>query len=387
MSVSYKCPNCSANLVFDADRQMMSCEYCGTLISPADIAAQEAILSEEALAQEALLDEKMHTAAVQAEELTGTAAVPAAETKPETIEQTPEVLEDVVQYVCNSCGAAVIADQNTTATFCAFCGSPTIIPERLVHEKRPEFILPFQYGKENAVDSFFAWCKAGRFTPVNFTRKENIEKMTGIYVPFWLFDCEADMNVAAEGKKVSSHTSGNTTTTTTSYYDVVRCRHLDWNMIPFDGARHIDDKLMEHIEPYNYSGLESFDMKYMAGFFADKYDIPADKLQERLHERITNYIQTIFKESTKGYSSISKKDDRSVMQQPNFRYALLPVWILNYKYLGKTYTFAMNGQTGKIAGEPPVSRVKLVILGAAVLPLATCLFRLIGGLLMGGFLS
>jgi len=65
----------------------------------------------------------------------------------------------------------------------------------------------------------------------------------------------------------------------------------------------------------------------------------------------------------------------------------MPVWILNYKYLGKTYTFAMNGQTGKVAGEPPVSRVKLLILGIAVLPAAACICRLIGMLIMGGFLA
>ena len=36
------------------------------------------------------------------------------------------------------------------------------------------------------------------------------------------------------------------------------------------------------------------------------------------------------------------------------RYALLPVWILNTKYRGKIYTFAMNGQTGKMTGSFPI---------------------------------
>jgi len=380
MAVSFKCPGCAANLVFDADKQKMTCEYCGTEISLDDVAALEPILSDEAMQKENEQDAKLREPAQ---------AVPppiSEEAKaPDTA--SPQWDNESVQYICNSCGAAVITDQNTAATFCAFCGSPTIIAERLVQERTPDFVLPFQYGRETAINCFFEWCKAGRFTPVQFVKKENVEKMTGLYVPFWLFDSAADMNVTAEGKKVSSSTTGRSTYTTTSYYKVVRSRHLDWDNIPLDGATRIDDKLMEIIEPYDYVDLEPFDMKYLAGFFADKYDLPADKLTDRLQKRLKEYVDRIFKDSVKTYNSVSKVTDSTRYSAPEFHYALMPVWILNYQYLGKTYTFAMNGQTGKVAGEPPVSRVKLLILGVAVLPVAVCICRLIGMLILGGFLA
>ena len=144
---------------------------------------------------------------------------------------------------------------------------------------------------------------------------------------------------------------------------------------------------MEIVEPFNYEDLKPFDMKYLAGFFADKYDLSADKLMERLTKRLSLYVNTIFKDSTTADNSVSKVNDTTHYQEPTFHYALMPVWILNYKYLGKTYTFAMNGQTGKIAGDPPVSRVKLIVLGLAVLPVAACICRLIGLLILGGFLA
>jgi DNA-directed RNA polymerase subunit RPC12/RpoP len=301
--------------------------------------------------------------------------------------QSPGWESDSIQYVCNSCGAAVITDQNTAATFCAFCGSPTIIAERLVQERTPEYVLPFQYGREAAINGFFEWCKAGRFTPVQFVKKDNVEKMTGMYVPFWLFDSEAEMNISAEGKKITSSTTGRSTYTTTSYYNVVRKRHIEWDKIPLDGATRIEDKLMEIVEPYSYDDLKPFDMRYLAGFFADKYDVPADKLTDRLNKRVQKYIDTIFDDSIKSYNTVSQKMDQTCICEPKFHYALMPVWILNYKYLGKTYTFAMNGQTGKIAGEPPVSWVKLLVLGMFILPLAACVCRLIGMLILGGFLA
>ena len=35
-------------------------------------------------------------------------------------------------------------------------------------------------------------------------------------------------------------------------------------------------------------------------------------------------------------------------------YIMLPVWMVNIKYKDKMYTFAMNGQTGKIIGNLPI---------------------------------
>ena len=381
MAVSFKCPGCAASLVFDPDKQKMTCEYCGTEISMDDVAAVSPILSDEAMQKENKRDEEIRGSGKTVSETPEDSAVPVM------VDESAAWDDGSVQYVCNSCGAAVITDQNTTATFCAFCGSPTIIAERLVQERTPDYVLPFQYGRQAAINGFFEWCKAGRFTPVQFVKKENVEKITGLYVPFWLFDTEADMHLSAEGKKVSSSTTGRSTYTTTSYYNIVRSRHIDWNNIPLDGATRIDDKLMEIVEPFDYEDLKPFDMKYLSGFFADKYDLSADKLMDRLTKRLSSYVDRIFKESTKAYNSVSKVDDSTRYQEPTFHYALMPVWILNYKYLGKTYTFAMNGQTGKIAGDPPVSRVKLVVLGLAVLPAAACICRLIGLLILGGFLA
>ena len=61
----------------------------------------------------------------------------------------------------------------------------------------------------------------------------------------------------------------------------------------------------------------------------------------------------------------------------------MPIWILTYKSKkGKTYTYAMNGYTGKVYGELPISFVKLGILLASVTAALTPLFMLIGGMLL-----
>ena len=70
------------------------------------------------------------------------------------------------------------------------------------------------------------------------------------------------------------------------------------------------------------------------------------------------------------------------MKQSHWEYSLLPIWMLNYRdRRGKVYTYAMNGYTGKVYGELPVSLPKLGLLLAAVAAPLTALFTWIGGML------
>lgn len=343
MSISIKCPNCAAGLVFDADTQLMTCKFCGTTINAQDIAVE----------QDAGLKQETKAAWES----------------------------NAVSYVCSNCAATVVTDQNTSATFCAFCGSPTIIPERLIQGYRPSYIIPFKYGREEAIQAFYKWCRKGLMTPKDFTSEKNMEKITGMYLPFWLFDVDTDMNFAGTGISISSSSSSSSTTTTTKYYDTVRQRKVSWDRIPFDGATHVDDKLMEIIEPYSYNDMIPFDMKYLSGFYAEKFNQDAKELLPRLTERIEQYKRNVYRDAFKQYANVVDVKDTSVIHEPRPSYALMPVWMLNYTYRGKKYTFAMNGQTGKIAGDPPLSKEKLAIAAISAATIGGLVFSLFGGLL------
>ncbi|MBP5491338.1 MAG: hypothetical protein J6Y08_00655 [Clostridiales bacterium] len=365
MADSIKCPNCSGNLVFDADSQLMVCEYCMSRFSPAEL--KKSILPEDEEQKDA--GERIHEENAQ-----------------ERIKKS--LGEEGVQFICNSCGATVVTEKNTSATFCAFCGSPAIISQRMTDEFSPDYILPFKYGKEEAISKFFKWCKGGRWTPFDFISQKNIEKLTGLYVPFWLYDVESLVDLSGEGKEEHSATTGSTTTVTTSYYTVKRRMKLFWRRIPLDGAQRIDDRLMEAIEPYKFGDLRKFDPAYMQGFFAERYDLTGDDMKERLISRLKEYITEEVEPTMKKYNrGVKVTSDHSVIYEPDMAYALLPVWFLHYKYNGREYYFCMNGQTGEVAGSAPVSRVKRLVLFFAVLAIAAALTRLIVGLIMGGFVG
>ena len=111
---------------------------------------------------------------------------------------------------------------------------------------------------------------------------------------------------------------------------------------------------MESIEPYDYSLLETFDMAYLSGYFADKYDVPSENGEGRIRQRVETAISDELQNSLLGYATVSPTTRNLCVNHSKSRYVLLPVWMLNTKYRDKIYTFAMNGQTGKMTGSFPV---------------------------------
>lgn len=379
MSISYKCPQCAANLVFDADQQMMICSFCGAKITPEEINTAGVNLDSDAIEEENNKDRQIHEKSAKAKK--------SRKVLDRMVKREYEAFAEAesVQYICGSCGAAVITDKNTSATFCAFCGSPTIITERLVDARKPDYIIPFKYGREKAIQSFFKWCHSGYLTPIDFVKKENVDKLTGLYVPFWLFNCVAEVDLKANASKTITEVTSDYKAVTNKIYNITRSGKVSWKMIPFDGASHIDDEQMKIIAPYDYNEIKEFDMAYLAGFFADRYDVPSEEVDYALYRDIAVCVNKIVNNSVAEYSAVFRKKDNSVIYPPDVKYALLPVWFLNYKYQGEYYTFAMNGQTGKTAGHYPVSLVKLLVILLALLPMAAVLVRLLlGGLVLGG---
>ncbi|MBO4636376.1 MAG: hypothetical protein J5685_04440 [Clostridiales bacterium] len=367
MADTIKCPNCSANLVFDADAQKMRCDWCGAMFTTKEL---------EDLRVDEL--EEVASSKEQSQVQTDT-SVPEEESKTEEI---PQEQPDAQEYVCNSCGAVVVTDANTSASFCAFCGSPALVGSKLTREFRPSKIIPFKYGKEKAVEKFFEWCKGGRMTPLDFVSDRNIEKLTGLYVPFWLFDVDGHLDIEATATKSSSVTTGSKTVTTVRTYRIKRRRKYHWSRIPLDGETKVDDLLMEAIEPFKYKDLRDYDYRYLSGFYADVYDLDNKALEQRLVKRITEYIDEEYKLTVKNYPSPRIVSNKNRIGGIKAEYALLPVWFLHYKYLNKDYYFAMNGQTGEVAGVPPVSVLKRLLLCTTVMTAVALIVKIIAMLFL-----
>ena len=211
--------------------------------------------------------------------------------------------------------------------------------------------------QEDAVAALKKHYKGKPLLPKAFTNGNHIEEIKGIYVPFWLFDAEADANVRYHAEIVHpSYEDSENRYTPTSHYMVQRGGSIGFENVPVDGSEKMADDLMESIEPFDFSEAVDFQTAYLAGYLADKYDVDADHSIDRANERVKRSVEEAFASTVEGYTT--KRTEASSVQLHNgkAKYALYPVWLLNTTWNGQRYTFAMNGQTGKFVGDLPVDK-------------------------------
>ena len=203
--------------------------------------------------------------------------------------------------------------------------------------------------------------------------------MTGLYVPFWIVDCKMKADLNAIGKNIRTWSDGEYQYTETKEYSIERQADISAEGIPADGASKIEDALMEAIEPFNYEDLKDFSMSYFTGFFADKFDVDKPEVFPRIRERASQAGRKIVHDSIGGYTSVTTLNESYNIMRTDWQYAMLPVWFMTYKYNDKIYEFAMNGQTGKLAGTPPLDRSKLKLFCTAVGMIVAVIAFLFGG--------
>lgn len=274
------------------------------------------------------------------------------------IEQAFEA-EDAVEYHCQSCGANVLTDPETTATTCSFCGSNVVIGDRLVGKLAPKKVIPFTINKDEAMQTFKKWCKNGRFTPKGFMTANRVKNITGIYIPFWIYDLNSRAKIDAVGTKVRTYTRGDYIYTETKFFDIHRDIELAYHQVPVDASIKMDDKLMDTLEPYHYEDLKKFKTPYLAGYLAEKYDLDAKALFPRIKSKIAPYVNTYMRGTMAQYNTITNKSEDVDMLKQKSEYVLFPIWMVYYDYDNQEHTFAMNGQTGKVVGKPPISQKKI----------------------------
>lgn len=328
---NYQCPNCTGPLRFDGQTGQLACDYCGAGM---DVS----------LVQQLYADQEQ--AASKAE--------PRWDTTTAGGTWSDEEAAHIRAYSCPSCAAELICDDTTAATSCPYCGNPTIVPGQFAGQLKPDYVIPFTLDKAAAVEALKKYYKGKKFLPRSFTSDNRLEEIKGIYVPFWLFDGRADVNMRFRGTIVHRRRSGDEEITVTEHYRITRSGHLAFEKVPADGSSKMPDAHMDAIEPFDYTGLKPFSTAYLPGFLADKYDVDADRCVPRANERIKKSAENAFSATISGYSAVSVEYADIRILQGDIKYALLPVWMLATKWKGQSFLFALNAQTGKLIGDLPV---------------------------------
>ena len=321
-----KCPACGAKITFNPKNQKWDCEYCASKFTLEEMRKYSNASNEEANS---------------------------------TVEKVI-TNENLDMYSCKNCGAQIVADENTTATFCVYCGSTAILKDKIDSGVVPHLIIPFKNVKEDAISAFKQVTKRKPLMPKAFKDEKNIQKITGIYIPFWAYDFVADGNAEFNARDVRTWSDYSYNYTETKKYLVIKSGHFEYNKVLADASSRFSDELMDSLEPFNYNELVDYNHAYLSGFLAEKYDVDETIAVERARERTMNTCVDLLKDSV-GHQSKVLNSNNIIINKKSSKYIMLPVWMVNINYRDKMYTFAMNGQTGKIIGDIPVDVGKTVL--------------------------
>ena len=327
----FKCPCCDGAIAFDSQSQNMKCPYCDTEFEIADLQTYNEVLSSQP-------EDNMQWDAAAGQEW------------------QPGETEGMRIYTCNTCGGEIVGDETVGATECPFCGNPVVMTGQFAGALKPDLVIPFKLDKKAAMEALKKHYSGKKLLPKVFKDENWIKEVKGLYVPFWLFDADADGFVRYKASRTRVWSDSRYNYTETSFFQVVRAGTLGFENVPVDGSTKMDDTLMESIEPFDLSEAVDFQTAYLAGYLADKYDVDADTSIARANERIKRTTEDAFRDTVHGYTTVTPVSTNISLQQSKAKYALCPVWILNSQWKGKKYTFAMNGQTGKLVGDLPMDK-------------------------------
>lgn len=331
-----KCPGCGANLFFNAEIGSLMCRGCGNIYNP-DTMQMNGSLGIETPEQEYGIDDE--------------------------IDYEDQGNKEIV---CNSCGSQIVTDANTAATVCPFCGSPTLVTRRLTRQFRPDALIPFAFSKDKAKELYMEHISNIPHVPKWFTREAVVNKITGVYVPFWLLSADVKMDIGGWTHTVMDGSAfydplKQEATGNRHSLDVPIDGEVEFSLknVPFDGARKIANKLMQACEPFDFDELVPYNASYLTGFLAEKYDAQPKDMYDVIRARLDNYCHQIAeKVKFEDCDAFTYNSSYTYINYNNYRvlYCLLPIWFLNVKYNDKDYKFAINGQTGEVCGTVPASR-------------------------------
>ena len=330
----FNCPACGADAVWTPSKQALVCPYCGT-VSPAKLSSDGSLIEEQDLvaALRSIPDDQRGWAAEK-----------------KTVR-------------CENCNAISVFDEKRVAQNCEFCGSPSLIPvEDIKAPIRPSSLLPFKIAESTVREDMRRWYGSHFWAPNRLRSKALTDTVHGIYLPYWTFDAQSECPWEAEA----------------GYYYYVRDsqgrseRRVRWEYASghvshfFDdvlvpASRGVHTKLLTELEPFpTTSELIPYDAGYLSGWVVEQYQIDLIESARHSRDRMTSSLQQMCAAQIPGDTHRNLNIHPEFSGQ-TFKHILLPVWLLSYTFGTRSFQVVVNGYTGKITGEYPISWVKVTI--------------------------
>ncbi len=344
-----KCPNCGGVVSYDIKSRSFKCLSCGTVceINPPKGSVDEYSIN----------DYRVR-------------------------ERSSAALTGVAYAKCDSCGGEIYFDANETAKRCPMCGSAHIRAEVAQSGIAPEGIVPFRIDSDDAQQRFHKWVNKRWFAPNLLKKAYGEGALEGLFVPFWTYDADAMAEYSGQGgrTRIVRDRKGNTRTYT-DWYPVSGRVYNTFNDVLVCASKKASGTLIESVGPFNtVSDIVPFTPEYLTGYLAERYSIDgiSSFAAARASMESTLRSQCHSDIITKGFNTATVSRFTPKYKDVTYKSVLLPLYSASYGYQGKTYSYAINGQTGRVTGSYPKSALKITLAVIAAIIVLLGLYWLFG---------
>jgi DNA-directed RNA polymerase subunit M/transcription elongation factor TFIIS len=338
----HPCPECGGDLVWNADKQSLACPYCGTIVPWKNA-------------------EKVLPGDIQENDL-----VTALKEHPQDQRGWGEQRREVK---CESCQAISVFVDGKVAQRCDFCGSPSIIAHESERDAiTPQYVLPFKISDGQVRDAIRKWYGTHWFAPNKLKKMALTDTLHGIYLPYWTFDAHVKANWTADAGYYyytsQSYTDSKGQSQTrqvreTRWEDAAgKIEHFfDDRLVP--GTAGVKAELLREIEPFpTMTDLKAYSAEFVRGWTVERYQIDLTKAAGLNQQDMDAQTKEICARKVPGDTYANLKVNAQY-QGRTFKHVLVPVWLVSYTYGSKNFQVIVNGYTGKLTGEYPMSWVKI----------------------------
>ncbi len=338
----HACAACGAQAVWNPTKQLLVCPFCGTA-APFTVDPASGALVENDLAK--------------------------------ALRELPDEargwLTERRTVQCQSCKAVSVFDPERVGQNCNFCGSPALVDYKEIKAPiRPQGLLPFKISESQVREQIRRWYASKWLAPGALKRRALIDRVRGVYIPYWTFDAQAVCPWTAE--------AGHYYYTSETYRDnrgqtsTRQVRHVRWEPAsgevrhffddePVPGTQGVSHDLLEQVEPFSTSELVPYDTAFLSGFVVEHYQIVLLDAAARSEQAMSRQLFEMAASQIPG-DTYRNLEIRPVFSGRTFKHVLVPVWLLSYLYGRTSYQVVVNGDTGRMAGQYPKSAWKIALL-------------------------
>lgn len=268
------------------------------------------------------------------------------------------IIKERVSYICTKCGTIISSEKDEKK--CPYCSEKLNASYKTKSNIKYNYIIPFTHSKKDIANIIKKYIKSRPLFPKNFNIKNNINNIKSIFIPLWIFDFEASGEIEVEGAKISKFKSNSKSYKKTDLYNITIGGNMNFANMTLHTSKKITENIIDNLDNYDYSKQIEFDNKYIKDRLVEELDMKIRDIISLSEVDVKELFKNKLIGEIKDYDEIESKENTINIRNTRKNCVLVPVWLLSINYKNQEYDIYVNGQTGKVIGNIPISYKKLV---------------------------